>query len=268
MNQSIKKAFDIVSFLVENPQKMSLMEMSQALKMNKTTLYRFLSTLEAIDILYKKDESYMPGIRLFELGSKVPVKQLLVDRIHPILSRLTSEVNETVNLGQLSSGQVLYLDKTESTRSLQIQSSVGNYIALHATALGKSILSILPETTRESTINRLAFTAKTPRTVTDPAVLRAHVEEARQKGYSTDYEEVEEGLICVAVPLHIKELEFYGAISCSGPTVRFNEARIRELAVKLKETAEVIKKRFHKRPAPPASQENGNGNGLISDELK
>ena len=111
MNQSVMKAFEILSFVVDNPQKLSLNQMGRALKMNKTTLFRFLSTLESLKLLDKRDDYYVPGIKLFELGSKVPVKQLIVDRVHPFLVALTAEVNETVNMGELSNSQVLYLDK-------------------------------------------------------------------------------------------------------------------------------------------------------------
>lgn len=246
MNQSIRKAFDILNFVVDNPRKMSLSEMSAQLNMNKTTLFRFLSTLESLDIIAKKDDGYVPGMRLFQLGGKVPVKQLIVDKVHHLLLRLTAETNETVNLGELDRNQVLYLDKTESMRSLQIQSRVGGYISLHATALGKSILSIVPEDLREPLISQEEFSEKrTPKTITDPNVLRAEIEKVWQNGYSTDKEEFEEGLVCVAVPISIKTLNFYGAISCSGPTVRFTTQRIEELAERLKATASDIEKLFH-----------------------
>ena len=244
MNRSIRKAFEVLSFITENPRRMSLAEMSAHLGMNKTTLYRFLSTLEDMDILNRKDDRYIPGIKLFELGSKVPIKKLLVDRVHPILIRLTAEVNETVNLGELHNNQVLYLDKTESQRRMQIHTSVGSHTALHATALGKSILSILPESLRETVINGLHFEKRTNHTITDPRELRTHIEKAWQDGYSTDCEEFEEGLHCVAVPLLLEELNFYGAVSCSGPTFRFTPQRVVELAGKLKRTVEEIRALF------------------------
>ncbi len=244
MNQSIKKAFEILSFIVENPEKMTLAEMSSRIGMNKTTLYRFLSTMESMDFLARRDERYVPGIKLFELGSRVPIKELLVDKVHPILRRLTAEVNETVNMGEFRKNRVLYLDKTESQRSLQIHTSVGSYIPIHSSALGKSILSILSESLREAIVSRLDFEKKTENTVTDAGVLRAHVAEVWERGYATDCEEMEHGLHCVAVPLKIESLDFYGAISCSGPTVRFTPHRMEELAQKLKEAVKEIRNLF------------------------
>lgn len=246
MNRSIRKAFEVLSFIAENPGRMSLAEMSAHLEMNKTTLYRFLTTLENMDILDRKDDRYIPGLKLFELGSKVPIKKLLVDKVHPIVIRLTAEINETVNLGELHNNQVLYLDKTESQRRMQIHTGIGSHTALHATAMGKSILSILPESLCETIINGLHFEKRTRHTITDPQELRTHVEKVWQDGYSTDCEEFEEGLHCVAVPLLLEELDFYGAISCSGSTVRFTTQRMAELAGKLKETTKEIRNLFKK----------------------
>lgn len=216
--------------------------MSTALSMNKTTLFRFLQTLESLNLLDKKNGSYVPGIRLFELGSKVPVKQLIVGKAHPLLVKLTEKVNETVNLGELNNHKILYLDKFESNRSLQIQTNIGSYISLHCTALGKAALSILPEFERKGIISRLVLEKRTKNTISDLQKLVTYIEEVKKRGYSLDIEEWEVGLHCVAVPLAIPELNFYGAISFAGPSVRFTWARMAELADQLKETVTRIKK--------------------------
>ena len=246
LNQSVRKAFEILSFIVDNPgnQKLSLNQMARALQMNKTTLFRFLNTLESLNLLDKKDDLYVPGIKLFELGSKVPVKELIVDKVHPVLMRLTGEVNETVNMGELSGSRVLYLDKSESKRSLQIQTYVGDYIELYCTALGKAVLSVLPKSRRDTIMAGMNFEKRTPNTITDPRQLNAQIEDVSQKGYSMDMEELEEGLHCVAVPLFIEELNFFGAISCSGPSVRFTSRYMAELADHLKNTVKEIKQVF------------------------
>ncbi len=241
MNSSIQKAFIILSYIAGDPGRMSLNEMSRALAMNKTTLFRFLQTLEALHILEKRNNIYVPGIKLFELGSKVPVKQLIIERIHPILENLTQEVNETVNLGEFKDNRILYLDKCESKRSLQIQTRIGSYIFLHCTALGKAAMSILPEAERAALVSRLDLEPKTKNTITDARELLANIAAAQKRGYSLDIEEMEVGLHCVAVPLSFPRLNFTGALSFAGPGVRFSLARMAGLAEKLKETVEKIK---------------------------
>ena len=244
MNNSLKKALTILNQIAANPGTTNLSQMSRDLSINKTTLFRFLDTLTSLNLIEKKSEGYVLGIKLFELGHQVPVKQLLVEKIHPLLKQLAEEVNETVNLGELTNQQILYLDKCESKRSLQIQIYVGSYTALHSTALGKAALSILPQADRNKIISKIQLIPKTQNTLTDGQKLIAHIEEVKKKGFGFDKEELELGLNCVAVPLAIPELNFVGAISCSGPSVRFTKTRMAELAQKLKETVSEIKNVF------------------------
>ena len=102
----------------------------------------------------------------------------------------------------------------------------------------------MPEPERDDIIGGLNFASKTRHTITDPRELRMQIMRVCQRGYSIDVEELEEGLHCVAVPLFIEQLKFFGAISCSGPSVRFTPQRMAELADKLKETVEKIKQEF------------------------
>ncbi len=242
MNSSIQKAFKILSQIAAYPQRSNLSQMSRDLSINKTTLFRFLNTLTSLNIIEKRERGYVLGIKLFELGSKVPAKQLIVERVHPILEKMAEEVNETVNLGELNNQQILYLDKCESKRSLQIHIYVGSYTSLHYTALGKSALSLLPEAEQDSIISKLELIPRTKHTVTDRQTFKAHIKAVKTRGYSLDKEELELGLHCVAVPLSLPELKFIGAISLSGPSVRFTRERMILLAQKLKETVTEIKK--------------------------
>ena len=145
MSNTIKKAFEIVQLIEKNQGKYTLTDIVKILRINKTTAFRNLKTLEELNILERINNLYYLGISLFEMGSKVYLKQIIIEKIHPILRELSEDVNETVNLAKIHNGMVLYLDKIESKRSLQIQSSIGDTLPLYCTSLGKSILSILPE---------------------------------------------------------------------------------------------------------------------------
>ena len=221
---------------------MSLAGMSKILKMNKTTLFRFLNSLTDLNVLEKKNGQYFLGIRLFKLGNKVPVKEFIIDKIHPLLESLVNEVNETVNLGVLAHNRVLYLDKIESNHNLQIHTFIGSYAPIYCSALGKAILSILDESAREKVITLLELTKKTANTIDDPEKLKIHVSQVSKCGYSTDGEEFEDGLNCVAVPLYLPDMKFYGAISFSGSSARFTHRYMDELAGKLKLIVKQIKK--------------------------
>lgn len=237
MSESVKKAFDIVWFLADRQDGIKLSDISRAMNINKTTAFRYLETLESLNIIEKQGNKYALGLGLFELGNKVQSKALIVDRMRPLLVHLSEEVNETVNMAQLHEDHALYLDKIESNRSLQIQSKIGHKLPLYCTALGKSILSVLPREKAEALIAKMTFHAKTTHTILNAEELQKQVADVKTRGYATDDEEFEMGLKCVAVPLAMPELHFYGGLSISGPVFRFNDSTIAHLAQKLMATA-------------------------------
>jgi len=244
MSDSVKKAFHLIHFLAGQSDRITLVAVSKALKMNKTTTFRYLETLVQLGMVEKSESGYLLGMGLFELGSRVPLKRLVLDRIHPVLVELCAELNETVNLAQLQGLEALYLDKIESRRSLQMQSQIGNRLPLHCTGLGKAILSLLPEARLDQILGELPLRAVTPATVISKAGLKKQVTAIRSKGHAFDDEEYETGLTCIAVPLHLPEVGFMGAFSVSGPSFRFDAALKAEYARRLQAHASHIRALF------------------------
>ncbi|MEN8222364.1 MAG: IclR family transcriptional regulator [Acidobacteriota bacterium] len=240
MSNTVKKAFEIVKLVEKDQGKHTLTDIVRILGINKTTAFRNLKTLEELNILERVNNMYFLGMTLFEMGNKVYIKQLIVEKAHPILKELSEDVNETVNLAMIHNGMVLYLDKIESRRSLQIQSSIGDTLPVYCTSLGKSILSILPEDEMLKSIGNINFKKITRNTIEGPEQLIQQINKIKQDGHSVDNEEYEEGLVCISVPLFLKDHNFYGSISLSGPSIRFDKKTLQILTVKLKEYRNII----------------------------
>ena len=245
-NKSLIKAIKILEVLADRRDGVSLSEICAQLGMDKATALRFLVTLEDERFVHRKEGKYYLGLRLFELGNKVPVKGNIINRVHPHLKKLAYEFNETTNLGELYFGSVHYLDKIETPRSLRISTYIGVKLPIHCTALGKSIAAFLPEDEREILLKDYNFEKMTPNTITDKERFRKELEKVRLQGYSVDDEEFEEGLRCVAVPLFLENLNFYGAISVSAPSQRLTREKIPEIAERLKREVVLIKEECKK----------------------
>lgn len=233
MNSTLIKAFEIIWLLTDHQGELGLTDISKRLNMNKTTVFRHIETLVYLKLLEKHDGKYFLGIGLCELGNKVRIQNLIIKRIHPIMEALAKDINETVNLAQIYDDTALYMDRAESSRSLQLKVSVGDKIPLYCTGLGKAILSILGPDKLEVLISNLKLEKMTRHTITDPAKLRKEINSVRNKGYSFELGEFGDGVACVAVPLEVKELNFVGSMSVSGPISQFNEEKILFLAQKL-----------------------------------
>jgi IclR family KDG regulon transcriptional repressor len=233
MNTTLLVAFDILKFLSERQGEYGLYDICKHLNMNKTTVFRYTETLISLYLLEKREGKFYLGLGLCELCSKVDTQYLIIDHIHPVLEDLAKEVNETVNLACIYDDTALYLDKVESTRSLQLKAAVGDKLPLYCTGVGKAILATLEPTRLESLLINLKLDKLTKYTITDIPKLEEEIELIRTRGYSIDQEEFDEGLVCAATPLKIPELNFWGGVSISGPISRLDKERTLYLADKL-----------------------------------
>jgi IclR family acetate operon transcriptional repressor len=69
---------------------------------------------------------------------------------------------------------------------------------------------------------------RTPHTIIKPQALREELRRIRERGYSFDNEEMEEGVICIAAPIFDRSGQAVAAISISGPGSRLKDGHISE----------------------------------------
>ena len=82
--------------------------------------------------------------------------------------------------------------------------------------------------------------AYTDNTITDPVLLKEELRRIKQRGFSVDNMEHEFGIKCVAVPVFDIENHLKGALSITGPSLRFPDELVLKYAQILKNAANII----------------------------
>lgn len=215
--RSIERAFDLLEHLADAGGRLALTELAEVSGLPMPTIYRLMRTL--VNRGYVRQEPskrYALGPRLMHLGETAG--RLLGSWAQPSLVELVDEVGETANMAVLEGDEVVYVAQVPSRHSMRMFTEVGRRVNLHCTGVGKALLAQLPEAEAREIIGRTGLPARTPHTITDPAVLLEELERIRQRGYALDDEEQEIGVRCVAVPLSGTPTP--AAISISGPQSR------------------------------------------------
>ncbi len=228
MSESAGKALDILFYLGRTGGEISLARLSRETGMNKATALRYLSVLESKGVAERRPLGWSLGLALFELGSQVPIRQIIVERVRPILERLARDTGESVNLACLAGDSAIYLERVESHRSLRMRSAPGDRLPLYCTGVGKAILSLLPDDRIRAILGPGPLRKVNQYTLVEPEDVVREAMRARDTGYGIDREEFEVGLTCFAMPLRLPGSDFAGAISVSGPTVRMREPEAKE----------------------------------------
>ncbi len=247
-NQSIAKAFTILEHFSPAKPAWGVRELAQTLGANKSTTYRLLATLEELNVLQQDpiSEKYSLGLKLFELGNRVDIQNALVRQTHPELEKVAAEIAETVHLGILKETGVFMIDKVEGSQGLKLNSRVGETSPAYCTGLGKVLLAHLAPARLTKIIKTIKLTAKTEFTIRHKVKLREALAQIKSKGYAIDREELELGLICVAVPVFNQQNQLVAALSAAGPANRFREEALQDYVSILQEGARAIQAKIGK----------------------
>jgi IclR family KDG regulon transcriptional repressor len=246
----IGKVLRILELLDQFPAGLQLKDVAAKTGINKSTVHRFLSHLEAEAYLFRDLEgTYMLGPRLVRLGSGVNFQATLRKVSRPTLEKLWKITDETVNLAVLDGSHVLYLDVLESLHTFRLVSQVGARRALYCTSLGKAILANMDDERRkEETFASIQFNPDTARTLTSIARLKKDLIQTHERGYSLDDEEAVIGARCIGAAIYGADGKVVGAISVSGPVSRVSRERLPFFSAQICQAAHEISWRLGYRP--------------------
>jgi IclR family transcriptional regulator, KDG regulon repressor len=221
------------------------MPLARRLGLHPTTTFRMLETLRARAMVRPGGNgSYDLGPGTLELGRRFLSRISIARDAQELVEELAKRVQETVSVGALDDGEVLYIAIAHRQHEFGIQSSPYARHPAHCTALGKALLADLPAGKIEAIVAAHPLIPLTPRTLTDPAALQMELEAVRAQGYAVDDEERTPGVMCIAAPIRDHTGAVAAAVSMAGPAVRLREAGVARLAEIVKGAAGAMSERL------------------------
>lgn len=228
--QSVEKAVHILDILASSKGSISLADLSKQSELSKSTVHRLLVTLVYCGLVEQDQETrqYMLGLRLFELGNAVPWR---FDHkiVHGYLDELNQLTKETIHLGILEQGEIVYVDKVESKETIRMHSRLGARVPFYCTSLGKVLVAHLNDEELKNVLEETELHRFTEQTITNPAILRVHLALVKNQGYAVDDQEHEQHITCIGGPIFDHAGKAIAAFSVSGPTFRMTARRLTEL---------------------------------------
>ena len=220
----------------------SLGDLTEAVGQPKSRIFRFLRTFEECGYLRRDEASgdYKAGPRLLVLGNEAARHEQLRWRALPPLQNLTAATGETAHVGILFGAEVVTVQLVEGRHDVRMHASVGKRSPAHVSSLGKVLLAYFPEPEIDAYVRGTELKAATPKTITDPERLKAHLLEIRRQGYAIDDEELELGLRCVAAPITDHTGRVVASVSISAPAIRLDAQGALKLVPAVVECARTI----------------------------
>lgn len=237
----LHKTLDIIETLKKDAAGVRLADLSRTVDLPKPTVHRILATLEGRGYLDRAtDGGYRVAKKFFDIRRDVPIEQLLLRAAEGPIAKLVAACKETVNLGILDAGEVVVIHTLESPQAVRMSSKVGNRRHIHSTAIGKVMLSGLPDRDVLRLIKMKGLPRLTSTTLVTKAALTGELERIREQGFAIDNQENEIEGRCIGAPVYGPDRVVVAALSISGPVFRMDLARAHSLVNKLQEACTAI----------------------------
>ncbi|MEM0934426.1 MAG: IclR family transcriptional regulator C-terminal domain-containing protein [Pseudomonadota bacterium] len=238
---SLARGLEVLRAFNRTRRKMTLSEVAAETGHTRAGARRILLTLVKEGYAVADGKLFDLTPRVLELGYSVLSSKGAWDIARPFIDHLSDEICESVSAAVLDKFDVVYVSGAQYHRVISVGISVGARFPAANTATGRVLLAAQPTETWPGMLQNVPLNRMTDRTVTDRVEFRRILEQTREQGWCLVDQELEIGLMSIAVPVRTSRGTIVGAINVGVPSVRMTPDVMVELILpKLQETVDHI----------------------------
>lgn len=220
----VLRTVDVLGAFNDKHRHRTLVELATATGLSSATALRIARQLVEAGALNRlPDGSYAIGRLIWDLGLLAAEQSDVIEIASPYLHDIHVATRATVHFAVRDGARALCLARLGGHTSISVESRPGSRFPLHATGVGKVLLSAAPEDVQRAVLSDLE--RFTPYTITQPGVLVRQLQRSQRDGYATTVEEKVLGACAVAVPVR-QGTEVVAAIGVVVPRFGSNRARL------------------------------------------
>lgn len=230
--QSFERGLRVVQAFGEGHSRMTLTEAAERSSLSRATARRFLLTLVELGFVHSDGQYFTLGPKILNLGYSYLSGFGLPNLALPIMEQAVSRVHESCSLTVLDGAEVVYVARVPVRRIMSVQIDVGTRFPAFATSMGRVFLSSLPIAERTELLASAARQQYTPHTITDLVKLNTVLDNVASRGYAIACEELEVGLLSIAVPVRNRATgRVVAALNISTHAAQRDKTFMREVAL-------------------------------------
>ncbi len=246
--QSFVRGLEVIkSFNRERPQQ-TLTDVAAAAGLTRAGARRILLTLVQLGYAGNEGRLFWLTPKILDLGYAYLSSMPLWDVAEPIVEDLVAEVKESSSIAMLDGNDIVYVLRVPTRRIMTLNLSIGSRLPAAVTSMGRVLLSGLDEpalTAHLKTFLARNYPSAAPLTLES---LQSAIATTRQQGWSMVQQELESGLISIAVPVRDRSQRIIAAINISSIADGEDSIqRLKSFLPRLTEAAERISHSLEKR---------------------
>jgi DNA-binding IclR family transcriptional regulator len=246
---SVDRALNLLELLASASAGMTITTISRRLSIPKSSAYYLVTTLAKRNFVRRKagQHVYILGTNTTPFVTNTDAGSDLKQLCSPYIQALSRKLGMVAQIGIREGSEVRIIDRSEIP-GLRLDSWVGRHFDLHCTAVGKALICYLADSDVESLIRSRGLPRHNQNTLCRMELLKAQFTETRRLGFSTDDEEHELGVRCVASPIFNHLGGVVAAVCIFAPIGRLAPAEMPNVGAELVKAAREISRDLADHP--------------------
>jgi IclR family transcriptional regulator, pca regulon regulatory protein len=210
---SLARGLAVIRAFEHTDATLSVADAARLSGISRAAARRCLHTLEQLGYASRVGANFELRPSVLMLGhaylGSAPVARIA----QPVLEAVSERLQESCSMSVRDCGEIVYVARAATRRILSIGISIGTRLPIYCTSMGRVLLAFLDHAEQEGVLKRLKLVAHTPRTIVEPAALRAELRRVKAAGFALVDQELEVGLRSIAVPVRGRNETVVAAIN-------------------------------------------------------
>lgn len=216
MIRAVGRALAIFDAFDNDHLSLTLQEISERIRMPKTTAFRLVNTVERAGFLIRMDnQQYCLSLKLVRLAGMVRSTLSMRDIARPVMAEVNSQTSETITLNTVAGTERMVLDVVDTPSPLMSMARPGQHMPLLYGASSRILMAHMDEAELEKVLKVTAAGKDVDRAALDRELARF-----RRQGYALTRGQRVPGLTAIAVPIFEIDGQVRHCLALTGPSVR------------------------------------------------
>lgn len=224
----LAKGLAIIEAFGKSNDYLTVANAAQYAEISRASARRCLLTLTDLGYLIRYGSQYRPTPRMLRLGAAYNESASLPQLAQMHLENAKDELQESISLAILEEGYAVFIARAETERIVSGVAKIGQRLPAYASATGRVLLAALSDKEFDTYLKNADLVALTKTTITKKRELKERVRQAGLNDVAVTSEELEEGLVSMAVPVKNPNGETIAAMSMSASSARISVTQMKK----------------------------------------
>lgn len=212
---SLDRGLRIIGAFDRDEPELTLSEVAFKTGLTPATARRFLLTLKSLGYVGMNGRRFVLRPKILDLAYSYLDSMNVDEALQPYLREVVQRTGDSSSVTVLDGTEIFYIANASVRRVVRLGAGVGSRFPAYPTAMGRVLLAFLPPEKLNLYFAREKIERITEFTETNPDKIRRHLDKIRTDGFGVVQDELEVGLVSLAVPLKDSAGHVFAAMNCS-----------------------------------------------------